>query len=220
MGHFAISLSRMRQPERPTLNREGIARAALELIDSEGLAGLSMRKLGSKLGVEAMSLYHYVANKGDLLDAAVEQLYLEIDIPTPNEPSEWEATVRSGLGSFRDTLARHPNAISLFASEPAVSPGAFGVFFGSYDLFRFAGLEPAQAHEALHLVVSFALGHLMLSGSGQRDRDVWDLVDLDEHTDPRVATFVESGGATEPADHFEFGLDTMIAGLRVRFDLP
>ncbi|MEZ5226890.1 MAG: TetR/AcrR family transcriptional regulator C-terminal domain-containing protein [Acidimicrobiales bacterium] len=210
----------MRQAERPTLNREAIARAALELIDTDGLAGLSMRKLGSKLGVEAMSLYHYVANKGDLLVAAVEQLYLEIDISTPADPVEWEATVRSGLQSFRDTLARHPNAISLFASEPAVSPGAFGVFYAAYDLFRFAGLEPAEAHEALHLVVSFVLGHLMLGVSRADGLDVWDLVEVSGDTEPEVAAFIKAGAATPADDHFDFGLDTMIAGLRARFDLP
>lgn len=210
----------MQQAERRTLNRESIARAALELIDAEGLAGLSMRKLGAKLGVEAMSLYHYVANKGDLLDAAVEQIYLEIEIPTQTESSEWEATVRSGLQSFHHTLARHPNTISLFASEPAVSPGAFGVFYAAYQRFILAGLEPTEAHEALHLMVSFVLGHLTLSVGRAGGGDVFDLVEITDGTDPDVATFIKAGAAMEPDDHFEFGLDTMIAGLRARFDLP
>ncbi len=210
----------MRQAERPALSREVIARAALELIDTEGLAGLSMRKLGSKLGVEAMSLYHYVANKGDLLDAAVEQIYLEIDIPTQTDPAEWEATVRAGLRSFCETLTRHPNTISLFAAEPAVSPGAFGVFYAAYDRLRSAGLAPTQAHEALHLVVSFVLGHLMLGVSRLDGEGVFDLVDVTDSTDPEVATFIEAGRIVELDDTFESGLDTMIAGLRSRFDLP
>ncbi len=210
----------MRQPERPTLSREAIATAALELIDAEGLAGLSMRKLGAQLGVEAMSLYHYVANKSDLLDAAVEQIYLEIEIPTQTEAAEWEATVRAGLRSFRDTLARHPNTISLFAAEPAVSPGAFGVFYAAYDRLRSAGLEPTQAHDALHLIVSFVLGHLMLGVSGPDGEGVFDLVEITDATDPEVATFIQAGSVMELDDHFEFGLDTMIAGLRTRFDLP
>ncbi len=210
----------MQQAVRPTLSREFIARAALDLIDIEGLAGLSMRKLGSKLGVEAMSLYHYVNNKGDLLDAAVEQIYLEIEIPELYDPGEWESIVRTGLRSFHDTLARHPNTISLFASEPAVSPGAFGVFYSAYQRLRVAGLEPEQAHEALNLVVAFVLGHLMLRPN-QVERDgVFDLVEVTESTDPGVATFLTTGGAIDDDAKFEFGLDIMIAGLRARYDLP
>ncbi len=210
----------MQPVERSTLSREVIALAALELIDSEGLSGLSMRKLGSKLGVEAMSLYHYVANKGDLLDAAVEQIYLEIDIPDQTDPAGWESTVRAGLRSFRDTLQRHPNTISLFAAEPAVSPGAFGVFYAAYQRLRLAGLEPTDAHQALNLIVSFVLGHLMLTASHEEERDVFHLVEAPDAADAELITFLRTGSALETDTAFEFGLDTAIAGLRARFDLP
>lgn len=206
--------------DRPTLNREIIARAALEIIDVDGMPGLSMRKLGSKLGVEAMSLYHYVANKDDLLHAALEQIYLEIQIPEITKQSEWESAVRGGLVSFRDTLARHPNAMSLFAQQPAISPGAFGVFYSAYQRLRMAGLAPTHAHEGLNLIVSFVLGHLMLSITSETDETVFDLVVVTDEMEDDVRTFIEAGAAVDADRAFDAALDTMLSGLRSRFDLP
>lgn len=202
------------------MSREAIATAALEIIDTDGMSGLSMRKLGSKLGVEAMSLYHYVANKDDLLHAALEQIYLEIQIPEINEQSEWESAVRGGLISFRNTLARHPNAMSLFAQQPAISPGAFGVFHSAYQRLLMAGLEPEQAHEGLNLIVSFVLGHLMLSITSDNDETVFDLVEVTDDMPDNVLTFIKAGAAVDPDRAFDAALDIMLSGLRARFNLP
>ena len=56
--------------------------AAVAFADESGIAALSMRKLGEALGVEAMSLYNYVANKDQLLDGMVDLVFGEIDLPT------------------------------------------------------------------------------------------------------------------------------------------
>ena len=219
---FPISLPSMQQVERPTLSRESIARAALDLIDAEGLAGLSMRKLGAKLGVEAMSLYHYVANKDDLLDAAVEQIYLEIEIPVPDDPAAWEATVRCRSASrFVTRWPAHPNAISLFVAEPAVSPGAFGVLLCGLRPFPFRrsrtgrGARGAPPGRLVRARPSDAGGRI-----SSRAKESSSLVEVTDTIDPASPTFIESGGAREADALFEFGLDIMIAGLRARFDSP
>ena len=75
------------QPEpRIPLSRERVLRAAIALADQGGLESLSMRKLGQELGVEAMSLYHHVANKDDLLDGIVDAVTSEIEVPS-SEPT-------------------------------------------------------------------------------------------------------------------------------------
>ena len=68
---------------RPPLTREQVLQAALALADAGGIASLSMRKLGVELGVEAMSLYHHVANKEEMLDAMVDAVFAEIELPGP-----------------------------------------------------------------------------------------------------------------------------------------
>jgi TetR/AcrR family tetracycline transcriptional repressor len=74
--------------QRAALTRDRIVRAAVRYIDTHGLAGLSMHKLGVELDVKAMSLYKYVANKDDLLDGVVEELWVEIENAAP-AMSDW-----------------------------------------------------------------------------------------------------------------------------------
>ncbi len=205
---------------RPNLSREVIATVALELIDEGGLAGLSMRKLGARLGVEAMSLYHYVSSKDDLLDAAVEQIYLEIDIPEFSEPQGWEGTVRMGLESFHRALARHPRALALFATRPAVTPGAFAVLGTAYRRLHQAGLSPKDAHGALNMLVSFVLGHVAFSIEAHVDADGRHRVPVDASIDPELAAYIEAGSDLDTDDLFRSGLDTIIAGVRTQFRLP
>ena len=67
---------------RAPLTRQRVLRAAVALADRGGVGALSMRKLAQELGVEAMSLYHHVANKDDILDGLVDVVFGEIDLPT------------------------------------------------------------------------------------------------------------------------------------------
>ena len=126
--------------DRRTLSRDVVGAAALGLIDREGLEGLSMRKLGAELGVEAMSLYHYVESKDDLLDAVLDRLYAEVDLPRDLPDEEWEKAVRLGLGAFHRVLIDHPAALVLFASRPALSPASLGVIHWSFRRFEVMGV--------------------------------------------------------------------------------
>ena len=65
------------------MTRRRVVEAALEIADQEGQEGLSMRRVGRALGVEAMSLYNHVADKDDLLEALVERVLEQIELPKP-----------------------------------------------------------------------------------------------------------------------------------------
>ncbi|MBQ7807383.1 TetR family transcriptional regulator, partial [Rhodococcus sp. (in: high G+C Gram-positive bacteria)] len=72
--------------KRARLTRDDVVHAAVALADSVGIDSMTMRKLGTELGVEAMSLYNHVSDKGDLLDGMVDAVFAEIDLPTPGHP--------------------------------------------------------------------------------------------------------------------------------------
>src|SRR3954453_8440813 len=99
-----------RAKSRRRLSRERVLRAAIRLADEGGIESLTMRKLARTLGVEAMSLYHHVANKGDLVDAIVDVVVSEIELP---ETGEWDAAVRECAVSAHQVFLRHPWACSL-----------------------------------------------------------------------------------------------------------
>src|ERR671910_3474527 len=102
--------------KRQPLSRRRILEAAVRLVDRGGLEALSMRKLGSELGVEAMSLYNHVPNKGALLDGMVEVLLGELEVPPENHG--WEERVRDGYRAFRRLAHEHPNVFPLLVERP------------------------------------------------------------------------------------------------------
>ena len=81
--------------------------AALEMLDADGLAGLSMRKLGAKLNAGATSLYWHVQTKDDLLELVADEVYSEIDVPGA-ELAGWRSAVTLFGHSFRAGILRHP----------------------------------------------------------------------------------------------------------------
>src|SRR5919204_2711009 len=95
---------------RTPLTRDRVLHAAIELADEGGIESLTMRKLARALGVEAMSLYNHVANKGDLVDGIVDLVVGEIELP---ESGEWDAAIRRCAISAHETFMRHPWACSL-----------------------------------------------------------------------------------------------------------
>ncbi len=206
--------------DRAGLSRSTIARKALEMTDEVGLAGLSMRKLGASLGVEAMSLYHYVANKDDLLNAVLEQIYLEIELPDDIEPEDWETSVRTGLRSFHDVLIRHPAALELVSTRPAPSVEAYQVLTWGLTRFMACGLDLMAATKALHLGISFVLGFT------STETGVLAVVRSGEGLNPGVMSAEQGAEAIrliselQSQSVFESGLDGIVAGLRETYDLP
>lgn len=200
---------------RPALSRARIAAAALELIDTNGLGGLSMRKLGAELGVEAMSLYHYVTNKDDLLDAVADHLYGVIDLPMSIDPLDWEQAIRLGLGAFHDVLLEHEAALELFASRQVRSAQSMGVLHWAHERFVAVGLSVEEAHKALHTAVSFVMGH----AANETNRGAAPPEPSADVT-PQMAEYFAHVESVTPDELFAAGVDLVVAGLRQHYDLP
>src|ERR1051325_3608477 len=108
-----------RKKRRLPLTKNRVLRAALKLADRDGLASLSMRKLGDELGIEAMSLYNHVKNKDDLLDGLIDIVFAEIELP---HDADWKSFMRRRAVSAREVLARHRWAIGLMESRTTPGP--------------------------------------------------------------------------------------------------
>src|SRR4029450_5543143 len=110
---MATSAGSTPQPRAP-LSRERVLEAAISLADEHGIESLTMPKLARELGVEAMSLYNHVANKGDLVDGIVDLVLDEMEPPSAVE--DWDVAIRRSAVSAHETLLRHPWACSLVMS--------------------------------------------------------------------------------------------------------
>jgi AcrR family transcriptional regulator len=150
------------EPRLP-LTRERVLAAAVALADRGGIGSLSMRKLAQELGVEAMSLYHHVANKDDILDGLVDVVFGEIDLPTGEEG--WRPAMRRRAISAREALRRHPWATGLMESRP--TPGAANLRHHDAVLgvLRGAGFSVELAAHAYSLLDSYIYGFALQEAS-------------------------------------------------------
>ena len=140
---------------RTPLSRERVLRAAIGLADAGGLDGLSMRRLGQELGVEAMSLYNHVANKDDLLDGITDLVLAEIELP---EDPDWKDALRRSAVSAHEVFGRHPWACNLSVSPDRTSPA--GVRRAEWMLRRLreADFPPEITYYAFHALDAHILG--------------------------------------------------------------
>jgi AcrR family transcriptional regulator len=142
---------------RPSLTRAGVLDAAVRLADRDGIDGLSMRRLGQELGVEAMALYRHVRNKDELLDAAVEAVIAEIP-PPETATGDWKASVRTRAMAARLVMLRHPWAPPVIVGRSTVGPALLAHLDGVMGDLRAGGFSVPMAHHALHVLGSRVLG--------------------------------------------------------------
>ncbi len=106
---------------RTRLTRDKVIDAAVAVADAGGLFAVSMRNVGRGLGVEAMSLYHHVADKSALLDAMVDWIFTRIELPDPDDG--WREGMGRRADSARAVLTAHPWALGLVDSRRTPGPG-------------------------------------------------------------------------------------------------
>jgi len=150
------------EPRAP-LSRERVLRAATALADRDGVGSLSMRKLAQELRVEAMSLYHHVANKDDLLDGIVDLVFGEIELPSGD--AGWKAAMRQRAISAREALRRHPWATGLMESRS--TPGVTNLRHHDavLGILRGAGFSVELAAHAYSLLDSYIYGFALQEAS-------------------------------------------------------
>lgn len=202
--------------ERLPLSRQGIALAALALIDEEGLESLSMRRLGARLGVEAMALYHHFPSKGDLLDAVMEQLLDEVEIPARDSMAPLDR-LRALVTRYRGLALRHPPAFILLAARRFNTERAFAFYEMILEMFADLGFDAKQAARWFRLIGNFASGSGMADvASRERIADATPLRlehDPEQIAFPRVRAVAPHLTVQSLDAVFEFGLDVLFEAL-------
>ncbi|QPE04243.1 TetR family transcriptional regulator [Microbacterium schleiferi] len=127
------------QLRRP-LTRQSILAAALELVDADGLDALTMRSLGARLGVEAMSLYHHLPSKQAVIDGIVDLVWAEVTLTA--DAQDWRTAVRRTARSAFATLLHHPWANRIRATSGG--PARMAYLDASLGHLRRAGFTPSR----------------------------------------------------------------------------
>ena len=205
---------------RARLNRDNVVRAAIALADTGGIESVSMRKLGGELGVEAMSLYNHVSNKGDLTDGMIDGVFAEIDLPTGE--TDWRTAMRRRAISVRKVLSRHPWATGLMESRTTPGPATLRHHDAVLGILRGAGFSIVLAAHASSVVDSYIYGFVLQErnlpsttmGSTKLVQVI--LARLATQDYPHVAELTVEHVLQPGYDHdaeFEFGIDLILDGL-------
>jgi AcrR family transcriptional regulator len=214
--------------QRTPLTRQRIVRAALRIMDEEGLQAVSMRRIGRELGVEAMSLYNHVRDKDDILDAICEEVLTEFRVP---EEREWAEAVRAAAGEYRRLLLAHPRVITLMTGRkgPFTNPDSLRVYEFALGLFRDAGLSVADSVNAFNAFGSYILGSVTME-LGPTIAGSADEAHVRAHTEmarlaasvglPRIAEALPCMVDCDFQEQFEFGLDLLIEAVQARLPAP
>ena len=208
------------EPRLP-LSRDRILHAALELVDKGGIESLTMRKLGQALGFEAMSLYHHVADKDDVLDGILDLVLGESEPPSPD--GDWDAAIRTSAISVHEALRRHPWSCTLLMSPGRVRPARLRYMDLLLGRLREAGFSAQTTYVAYHVLDGHIFGFSLWETSHSYTAEEVSNFEakfaqtitadafpyLHEHAQQHF-----SEGPHREVRAFEFGLDLIVDGLK------
>jgi AcrR family transcriptional regulator len=225
-----------RLPDRPArrrrepISREAIVQAAIQLLDREGLAALSMRRLGDELGAGAASLYWHVGSKDGLLDLVLDEIIGEQQVPDP-DPPHWQEQLKEVARTQRRISLRHPYVVRISIGRIPMGPNALWYSERVLAILRAGGLSPrlaVQGYLALIATVNgFTVDETGVEESGTPDRDPARLQEaadaardyiasLPADLFPNMTSLAGEFALADPDERFELLIEIFVDGLARR----
>ncbi|MBF6396599.1 TetR/AcrR family transcriptional regulator C-terminal domain-containing protein [Nocardia cyriacigeorgica] len=216
-----------RQPKSSGLHRDQIVRAAIEILDTEGMDALSMRKLGARLAAGATSLYWYVATKDELLELVLDEFWGMVRVPEP-ERNTWQEVSTAFAYSMRETMLNHPWVATLLGRLPSIGPNSLRLTDRLRRTFVRAGFEGNDVYLATGTLFSFVLGQILpliawKNAYGDDNVDTSNVMTVLEDLGADYPEMIHDYRHTVPQDPdvaravaFDFGLISVLDGLEVR----
>ena len=213
------------------LTKERILVSALEILDRDGIDGLSMRRLGKALGRDPMTLYRHAPNKAALLDGVAEKVLEQLVVDT--DDNDWMTQLRSIARHFRRLALAHPHVVPLLVTRPLATPlgmrppGTLRPFEDILSLLSRAGFSATDALRVYRALFGFLFGHIL--------QELQELVERPDETDnllrlglnrlpigefPLVRALAPVLASYDGAAELERGLDILFSGLTSTLTSP
>ncbi|WP_445165941.1 TetR/AcrR family transcriptional regulator [Mycolicibacterium sp. Dal123E01] len=206
---------------RARFTTDEVQAAALQIVDRDGLAGLSMRTLAAALGTGAMTLYNYVRDRDQLEELVAEAVIAGVELPATG--GDWLGDVRAIATAMWQSVRAHPNAVPLVLTRRTVSPTSYAAAEALVDSLSRGGLDDAALLGAFRAVLSLIMGSAQvelagpLAGAGrdEKQREVAAQIGAlaaDRHH--RLAALAEVSQRSTAAADFDCALDLLLTGVR------
>ncbi|WP_101949916.1 TetR family transcriptional regulator [Mycobacterium sp. 3519A] len=185
------------------LHKRDVVDAATALLDSYGIADLTMRRLARELTVSPGALYWHFANKQQLLGAVADRILESVD----DQPGAWQQRVTGTCGRLRDALLSHTDGAELVSASFASgqSTAMAHILLRLTDAVTDAGVEAAHAGLAARTILYYVLGFT----ADEQSRLQWDAAgaELPE---------AQSIWSDDDTGRFAFGIGLLLAGIEAR----
>ncbi|WP_329525966.1 TetR/AcrR family transcriptional regulator [Streptomyces sp. NBC_01462] len=187
----------MARPRKPLLSTDRIVETAQALVDAEGLATLSTRRLAAELGVSGPSLYNHFRTKDQILEAVADSVSAQVDLSMFEDGRDWRTALHDWAVSYRTALRDHPNIVPVLARGPGRRPAGLRLADAVFGAMVGAGWPPAQATSIGALMRYFIMGSALGSFAGG---------------------FVDDETAYDPADYPHLGQAHLLAEQQEKID--
>ncbi|WP_344075430.1 TetR/AcrR family transcriptional regulator [Streptomyces crystallinus] len=209
----------MARPRKPLLSHDRIVAAASALVDAEGLAAVSTRRLAAELGVSGPSLYNHFRTKDEILEAVADATSAQVDLSMfeAGDGRGWRAALHDWAVAYRAVLTGHPNIVPVLARGPGRRPAGLRLADAVFGGMVAAGWPPAQATRIGALMRYFVMGSAL--GSFARgfvdDETAYDPADY-----PHLGQAHLLAERQEEIDEgaFQTGLRALLDGLQAQYD--
>ena len=195
------------------LKRADVVTGALTLLDTDGLDGLTMRKLGALLGVQAGGIYWHFTNKDALLAAMADRIVGELTT-TPLEPGPWDAQLAEIAHRLRRAMLAHRDGARVVAGTYVVEPNTVRGGEAAMRILTDAGFPMDRAGWVLFAAMYYVLGHTIEEQAQQAQGD-WEQRGADL-PDTDLSRALEGVVKANPEERFAYGLELFLDGVRLR----
>jgi AcrR family transcriptional regulator len=213
------------------ITRAAVLAHALKIIDSDGVEGLSMRRLGEAVGRDPMVLYRHVPNKAAVLDGVVEMVFEQLSLDTKR--ANWAAALRDLAHDFRGLACAHPNVVPLLVTRPLAMPlgmrpqAMLRQLEDVLALLTAAGFTGGDAVLTYRAFFGFLYGHVLseLQEAVERPEETDDVLRLGLHRlriseFPHLRALAPTWAAYNGLAELDRGLDILLSGLAAQLRLP
>jgi AcrR family transcriptional regulator len=200
------------RPADVILTRDRIFRAALDVVDREGVDGLTVTGIARELGVRGPSLYHHIDGRGEIVEGVRHLVVAETDV-TPFADRPWPQALTEWARSLRDAFARHPHTIPLLATTTIRSQLTLQMYERAVESLESAGWPEDLVVGVFTAIESFVIG----SALDQVAPDT--MIEVGPYSDdvPRLARALQRREDSPRAEAaFDIGLRALVAGLELR----
>jgi len=226
---------RQARRRKEPISRDAIVAAAIQLLDREGLAALSMRRLAEELGTGAASLYWHVGSKDGLLDLVLDQVIGEQQVPDP-DPPRWRAQLKDVARAQRRVSLRHPYIVRISIGRIPMGPNALRYSERVLAILRAGGLPPRLAVQGYLLLIATVNGFTLdetgvddepgtsetalsadpatLQQAADMARDY--IASLPAELFPNMTGLADEFAFADPDERFELLIDIFVDGLARR----